>query len=245
VPVACALLAADAASPGGFHPQDVRFFFHLFTNWMGDDHLRPGADLDPTQIRRTLTLLADQGEAEGGGGRPPSWALTPAGVIALVDTLTDPGAPRRLEEVALLVGVASWYAPIIAARAGGRSGERRVRTRLEPRRILQEERRRLAGALADMERRAEVGPRLADAAREALARGEDPAAALARLGLPYQLHPMRPIAEVLAALPPDLRRFELERGLRLRARSLFAPLADHLRAQIEVLDRLAATLEGG
>ncbi len=255
VPLVAALLAADASSdPGsgasgstGFRAQDVRFFFLLFTNWMGDDHLRPGADLDPTQVRRTLQHLATDGLAEPAraGGRIPRWSLTSAGVVRLVEALTDPRAARRFEEVVLLSMVAASYVDTIAARvrSGGRGDERRVRARLDPRAILRAERRRLDDALVDLEARRDAGPVLAAAARAALAEGADPLAVAARMeadGLPYQLHPMRPFRELLAALPTPLRRFELERGVELRARWMFAPLCEELRARIGVLERLEA-----
>jgi hypothetical protein len=253
VPLLAALLAADAASPTGFRPQDVRFFFLLFTNWMGDDHLRPGADLDATQVRRTLQRLASDGLAQAlAAGRAPRWSLASAGVVRLVEALTDPLAPRRFEEIVLTATVAASYVDTIAARVrGGPAGtsgrgssaeERRVRARLDPRAILRAEHRRLAGALADLEARRDAGPVLAAAAREALAAGADPLGAAARLeaaGLPYQLHAMRPLRELLEALPEPLRRFEMEEGLELRARWMFAPLCEELRARMAVLARLA------
>ncbi len=256
VPLTAALLAADAAAPDGFRPADVRFYFLLFTNWMGDDHLRPGADLDATQVRRALRHLAGDGLAreaardDAATARGPRWSLTSPGIVRLVEALTDPRAPRRFEEVVLLATVAASYAGTIAARVrgGGRGDERRVRARLDPRVILRAERRRLADALVDLEARRDAGPALAAAARRALAEGADPieaAAALEARGLRYQLHPVRPLREVLAALPEPLRRFELERGLALRARAVFAPLCEDLRARIGLLERLEGELPVG
>ncbi|MFZ5479719.1 MAG: hypothetical protein ACOZNI_23345 [Myxococcota bacterium] len=240
VPLVAAVLAADAAGEATFRPQDVRFYFLLFTNWMGDDRLRPGADVDPTQVRRTLEHLRDAGLAAGTAGRPPRWSLAPGGVVRLVDALTDPRAARRFEEVLLLATVAGAYSETIAARVHG-GDARRVRQRLDPRAILRAERRRLADALVDMEARRDAGPALAAVARAALAEGLAPVDVAARLavdGPPYQLHPMRPLPEVVASLPPAMARYEVERGLERRARVLFAPLADDLRAKIAILERL-------
>ena len=167
-PLLAALLAADAAAPTGFRAQDTRFFFLLFTNWMGDDHLRPGADLDATQIRRAMVHLTDGALAAAIPGR--RWSLTREGVVHLVDTLTDPRASRRFEEVVLIATVAASYADTIAARVRtpGRAEERRVRARLDPRAILRAERQRLGVALADLEARRSAGPRLAATARAAV-----------------------------------------------------------------------------
>jgi hypothetical protein len=243
VPLVSALLAADTVGDGGFRPADVRFFFLLFTNWMGDDRLRPGADLDPTQVRRALGHLAEQGWARAVSTRPPRWTLAPAGVVQLVDSLTDPRAPRRFEEVVLLAMVARSYADTIAGRvrAGGQGDERRVRSRLDARTILRAERRRLQDALSDLEARRDAGLRMAAAAKAALEAGATPVEVAARLaadGPPYQLHPMRPYEDVLAALPEPLRRFEVLEGPAMRARWMFAPLCEELRARIGILERL-------
>jgi hypothetical protein len=245
LPLAAALLAADAATPDGFRPADVRFFFLLFTNWMGDDRLRPGADLDPTQIRRALALLAGHGWARSVAARPPRWALEPPGVLQLVDTITDPRAPRRFEEVVLLATVARSYVDTIAARVrgGGRGDERRLRARLDPRAILRNERRRLQDALTDLEARRDAGPAMAAAAAAALERGATPLAfarTYAEEGPPYQLHPMRPFPELLATLPAALQRFEVAEAPTLRAQWMFAPLCASLRAQIAILERMEA-----
>ena len=111
VALAAGILAADATM-SGFRAQDVRFYFLLFTNWMGDDHLRPGTDLDATQVRRTLSHLVDQGLATAKNG---GWTLTGDGIVRLVDEVTDPRASRRFEEVVLLATVATSYADGITA----------------------------------------------------------------------------------------------------------------------------------
>lgn len=242
LPFHAALLAADATT-SPFRPQDVRFYFLLFTNWMGDDRLQPGSDLDATQTRRALEALARAGAATTEGGRPPRWQLTPSGVGELVERITDPRRPKRLEEVVLLATVAGAYGALIArrARAGGGADERRARARLDPAAIVRAEVRRLTDALDDMERRREAGPRLAEAGRAALARGLSPtdaATAVARGGLPYQLHPMRPLPELVATLPAALQVYELTEGPAWRAQAMFAPLAEELRARIRILEGL-------
>ncbi len=243
-PLLAAILAADAAGEGAFHPQDVRFYFLLFTNWMGDDHLRPGADLDPTQARRMLGHLAADGLATTAGGRPPTWGLCPGGVVRLVEALTDPRAVRRFEEVLLLASAATLYVDAIAARLSG-GDSRRVRQRLDGASILRAERRRLGDALIDMDARRDAGVELAAEAEAGLAAGltaEGVAQRLTGRRMPYQLHPMRPLPEAIAGLPPSLRDREIGRGASLRSAWLFAPLADDLRARIGILERLERSI---
>lgn len=239
-----ALLAADAAGSGAFRVVDVRFYFLLFTNWMEDDVLRPGVDLDLTQVRRVLARLVAQGHATVGDGRHPPYRLVPTGVLHLVDLLVDPRTARSFEEVILLATAAASYRHAIAARAGGapRAPEARVLARLDPVRILHAERRRLEGALRDLEDRVRHGLEM-----EALARtGPRDVASLTALlqskGGAYQLHPMRGFSELVAGLPEALARFELGPGMGLRARALFGPLAEQLRARIGILERVTETL---
>ncbi len=243
-----ALLAADLSGAEGFRPTDVRFFFLLFTNWMEDDRLRPGLDVDLTQVRRALARLVREGRAVTlGSGRAPRYRLLPAGVVALVEAITDPNAPRTFEEVVFLATAAASYRDAIAERVRGepRSPDRIVRARLDPVRILRAERRRLAGAVADLEERVASGLRM-----EAVARAEEglaPEALAQRLREVvggYQLHPMRSLEELVAPLPPAMARFELGPGMGLRARALFSPLMEQLRARVAILERLEDTLRG-
>jgi hypothetical protein len=157
-----------------------------------------------------------------------------------VETITDARIQRRFEEVILLAAVAASYVDAVAARLGGAEA-RRVRARLNRQAILRGERQRLEAALADLDARHAAGPAIGAAGRSAIERGADLAAAAAaveRSGAPYQLHPMRPFREVIGALPPALARYELTRGPDERARWIFGPLAEELRARIGILERL-------
>jgi len=243
-----ALLAADIAGAEGFRPTDVRFFFLLFTNWMEDDHLRPGLDIDLTQIRRALARLVAEGHATATSGRAPRYTLAPAGILALVEALTEPRAPRTFEEVVFLATAAASYRDAIAARVRGapRAPDRIVLLRLDPVRILRAERGRLQGAVADLEERVASGLRMEEVARAAA--GEAPGALAERIRAEvggYQLHPMRSLGELVAVLPPEMARFELGPGMGLRARALFQPLLEQLRARVAILERLERTLAGG
>lgn len=245
--VTSAVLAADAAGTDGFRASDVRFYFLLFTNWMEDDLLRPGLDIDLTQVRRVLLRLLADGRATTSLGRRPRFRLTPEGVLALVDTLADPRAVRTFEETVFLMCAAACYRDAIAARArgGARGGDRIVLSRLDPQRILVRERRRLAGALVDLEERIEAGLDMERIARATTLSPPALAELLERKKGAYQLHPMRSFSELVATLPEELARFELGPGMGVRARTLFTPLAEQLRARIAILDRLETQLRGG
>lgn len=241
-----AMLAADAAGPTGFRVVDVRFFFLLFTNWMEDDLLRPGVDLDLTQVRRVLGRLVVEGHATVGAGRHPRYQLVPTGILHLVDVLVDPRAQRTFEETVFLATAAASYRHAIAARVHGaaRAPEARVLSRLDPVRILQAERRRLEGALHDLDERVRHGLEMEALARTGPRDIPGLTALIQAQGGAYQLHPMRSFSELVATLPEPLARFELGPGMGLRARALYGPLAEQLRARIGILDRLVVELRG-
>lgn len=241
-----AILAADLAGPEGFRPTDVRFFFLLFTNWMEDDHLRPGLDLDLTQVRRGVVRLVGDGLADVlGQGRAPRYRLRPAGILALVEALTDTRAARTFEEVVLLANVAATYRDALAERVRGepRAPDRTVRARLDPVRILRAERHRLQGAVADLEERVASGLRMEEVARANPGLSNTALATRLRAEVGgYQLHPMRSLEELVAVLPDAMARFELGRGMGLRSRAMFTPLLEQLRARVAILERLEGTL---
>lgn len=252
--IQAALLAAHGAGArtGGFRASDVRFFFLLFTNWVEHDVTRPSQDIDLTQLRRTLERLCRGGWAEpmarGRGREQPRgqrYTLTEEGVVSLAEALA--GLERApLEEALFVACFAACYLDAILARVRGRTlvlsttARRRVARVLEPARILREARRSTQAVLADLEERVRSGAVLEEAARGALEEGateEQVVRRLESLGS-YQLHRVRPLAELLLGLPDDLRRFELEKGIGVRTRLLFAPLAERARAELALLERL-------
>jgi hypothetical protein len=249
-----ALLAAHGAGArvGGFRASDVRFFFLLFTNWVEHDVTRPSQDIDLTQVRRALERLCRSGGAERvdeslrrKAPRGRRYVLTEAGLVSLAEALA--GLDRAPFDEALFVAcfAASYRKPILA-RVQGRgpalsaTARRRVAQVLDPVRILRAARRGTAAVLADLEERVRSSLALEEAARGALGQGaseEQVVRSWESLGS-YQLHRVRPLAEVLLALPEDLRRFELAEGMGVRARLLFAPLAERARAELVLLERL-------
>lgn len=228
--VVAAMLAAEVAGQG-FRATDVRFWYHLVSNWIEADRLIAEREIELTQVRRVLERLLAEGWAEREGR---SWRLTHGGVVGLAEALTDPGAPRRFEETLLVAFLIRAYRDALLARVRGTAAERRLAARFEMRRFVTAERRRLDAVALDLEARVRDGERLEAVARAAA----DPVSAIERAGMPYQLHPMRAFRDVLAPLPPALCAFETGPAYGLRARALFAPLAAQVRAQSAALSSL-------
>lgn len=252
--VLAAILAAHGATTqrDGFRASDVRFFFLLFANWMERDVLRPGQDLELTQIRRALARLADAGwlsvrqathdnpRARRGGDH----RLSEEGLVGLVSSLVAPSA-RPFEEVVFVASFALAYRDAVVGKVRGPSpislaARRRVGDLLSPKRIVTSARRRLLEAADDLDARVTAGLAMERHAALAAKHGVPDADIARELGrsFPYQLHGMRPFEELIRSLPAELRAFELSKGPGLRARVLFRPLAAQMRAEIEILDRL-------
>lgn len=245
--VVAALLAAHATSEDGtFRPSEVRFFFLLFTNWGEHDVLHPRQDLALTQVRRVLEDMRDDGRAclEG---PPRRWRcrFTDEGVDALVVALVEPSAalpPRPLETSLFVLTFASLYRPVLVRRLRLDTRptplQRRLGRLLDPRRIRRRAQRRARDLLADLDARIADGEAMQAALDAAPAEDDDARRhAITAFGS-YQLERVRPVEEVLASLPEDVRRVELDRGPGVRARLLFAPLAAVVRRELEVLDAL-------
>jgi hypothetical protein len=185
--------------------------------------------------------------------RPPPGerhVLTQKGLVGLVESIIEPRGRRALEEALFVACFASTYRSAILSRVrpddGGLSGaaRRRVSELLDPKRILASARRTHQELLADLEARVAAGAKLVQEVQRA--RGEGIADAdivhrLERLGS-YQLHRVRPLSELMASLPDDLLRVELDRGIAARTMLLFEPLAERTRAERAILDRLEAAL---
>ncbi|MFP2905625.1 hypothetical protein ACLESD_11320 [Pyxidicoccus sp. 3LFB2] len=256
--VQAALLAAHGAGAraGGFRASDVRFFFLLFTNWAEHDVTRPSQDIDLTQVRRTLTRLrrsgwveAVPGAARDAGPRGSRHVLTGEGLAGLSEGLAS-GERPPLEEALFTVVFAASYRGAVLSRVEGRTRSvpaavrRRVERALDPLRLLAAARKTATSVLADLEERVQSGLLMHEQAREGLARGLAPEDLVRQVEArgSYQLHRVKPLGELLLALPEDLRDFELQQGMALRAHLLFEPLAERARAEVALLERLERKL---
>jgi hypothetical protein len=251
------LVAAILASHGalakddGFRPADVRFFFLLFTNWVEEDLLNPGHDLDLTQVRRALDQLVAGGSARRiaprGGKRRATYALASRGVVALATELFAPGKARPFAEELFVACFAACYGPLLTAPGKRRHAlspaqHERIAALCDGPRIARAAMRATESRLRDLDERVRSSVALAaDAARSrAEGAGESEVARRIEAGGAYQLHHVRPFAELTASLPDDVRAFELGPAMEARARLLFEPLAAAARAELAIWSDLVA-----
>lgn len=250
--IEAAIVAAHGAHAhlGGFRASDVRFFFLLFTNWIEHDVLRPEQDLELTQVRRVLSRLLDKGwlvttsPSRGAGRRH---ALSDEGLVGLAESVAEGRGRRPFEEALFVVCFLASYRELLLARARDATtpaARKRLATLLDARRALRSVRRTWHDLVDDLETRIAGSRRLEEEARKALSLRAGKAETAKRLSQAgsYQLERIRPITELLGALPDDLLSFELEAGIARRTALLFEPLAERARAERAILDRLEAVL---
>ena len=249
-----AVLAAHAGGTRSFRASDVRFFFLLFTNWVEHDIVRPGQDVDLTQVRRAIERLARAGWArrvsrergDGSGGR--RYALTESGLVGVAEEIVGTTGRPFDEMLFVLCFVASYRDALLARVPAGVARlasptRRRLATLLDPRAVLAVAKESTRAVLVDLTHRIESSRSLEREAEAARGRGADDVAIVRHLETlgSYQLHRVRTLREVLMALPEDIRRFELTRGMSLRASVLFEPLAERARAELAILEALGGS----
>jgi hypothetical protein len=241
--VAAAVIAAHGAAPAGrgFRLSDVRFFFFLFSNWLERDLLRATEALELTQVRRLLARMTARRWARAGTDR--RHVLTAGGLVGLVEEITADLEMRSLAEALFIVCFAQCYGAAIVARAPA-PRRRALADRLSPDRLLRDAERRIERITADLDERvrtSEAMQREARALRSAGLAEQDVAAALDRRDA-YQLQHVRAFGEIMRALPADLLRFEMDAGLEIRSKILFAPLAALARAERSIVVAIRESL---
>ena len=124
---------------------------------------------------------------------------------------------------------------------------RRLTELCDPRRIVLRAARATDARIRDLEERIRSSLALALEAARARASGarESEIAKRMEASGAYQLHHVRPFADLAASLPDDIREFELGAAMELRARLLFEPLEKAARGERAIWAALMAKLEHG
>jgi hypothetical protein len=242
--VVAAVIAAHGAGAvaTGFRMSDVRFFFFLFSNWLEHDLLHATEALELTQVRRVLSRLVARKWARPRPAR--SFVLTPAGLAGLVAALTADIEMRSLEDALFVVCFAQCYVAAIVARAPV-SRRRAIAEQLSTERLLRAAEQRVERVIADLDERVRTSEAMQREARALRGSGVPEASIAGALDCrnAYQLQHVRAFGEVMRGLPPDLLRFEMDKGIGLRGEILFAPMAALARAQRGVLGALRKRLQ--
>lgn len=250
--VAAACVAAHAnVRVDGFRQRDIRFLLDLFTNWLGHCLEMEGATIANTQISRYVQQLVVDGYARViEPGSYPRYRLSRIGIIELLTRIVPGSGYLQPEQCVFVYYFIKNYRQrlIDAIEQEGRQFPPALRMEimalLDVRSVLTSQLRAAELEFIKLEQRLRDSENSARLAQRLFIQGNSTAEVAQEIekAHPYELNSMKPLAELMSEIPPDLARWELETGAQRRATDLWSPirsmLATHLVWLRGVLDTL-------
>jgi hypothetical protein len=245
--VAAAVIAAQATlGVAGFRQRDVRFFIEVFSNWLESTTHEWVFNVHNTQVQRSLDLHVSAGWARRSTRKPPRYRLTPEGLLELLQRLVHRRNLTRLDEFFLVYHILDAYNGRLKALVGqsGLLPSRRIALDvdelLDLHKLVARERALVGRAVEQLSVRADESRQTSELTRTLLRQGRDLPKAIAAVQerFPYALNSRKPLSELLGELPEPWRRAELEDAPWRRARGLWEPTAELLRAYDLILSKL-------
>jgi hypothetical protein len=245
--VGSGVLAAHAShSEKGFRQRDARFFVELFVNWAED--LGPsGRTIQNTQLSRYIEGLVREGYARRLSARgAPLYRLTRIGLLEILTRIASPSPSVTPSHFLFLVCFIRSYKYRIEALIAAEGHQFPVALKLELAALLdvdeliRSERKRVKHAIMRIERRIDDALGTSELARHRLASRvpfED-VVREAEAKYPYELNSMKPLSELISSLVPDQRRWELEEGNTIRAKTIWKPQQAMLEEYLRQLQSL-------
>jgi hypothetical protein len=250
IAAACVAAHANASEPG-FRQRDVRFLSELFANWISHSVDAEATTLANTQVQRYIEQLVVDGYARVSmRGARPSYRLTRIGLIELLGRLVPGARYVQPEQFAFVYYFIKNYRQrlIAVVETEGKQFPQAVRLEIEAlldyTTLVRAQLRAAELELQKLEQRLQDSEQSGALAARLLKRGEPlsvVAAEIERLH-PYELNSLKPLSELMAEIPPDLARWELETGAQRRAADLWVPVKAVLVAHVNSLRKM---LQGG
>jgi hypothetical protein len=249
--VAAAVVAAHAnSSSEGFRQRDVKFLFDLFTNWVEGVLHGESSAMQNTQVARFMSSLVREGYARQiGRRRPPAYRLSRVGLIELISRMVDREHLSNREHFLFLYYFISNYRPRIEEliRNEGRqfpySMRLELQTLLDSSRMLDREIASCERELKKLNRRIEDAIKTSELATDLVGKRTplEEIVAKAEKLYPYELNSQKPLTELIAGIPKEMRLWELQTGNRKRAEEIWAGSRAILERYLEVLRGLRKT----
>jgi hypothetical protein len=248
------LLASHAvAKTDTFRLREVRFFLHLFSDWVEDFFSPHEAPLQYVQIQRFMGVLVREGYArELSKGKRPHFRLTRSGLVHLVSEMGSQqfhGHPstflfseyilyhykERLMEIVQVEG--RQYPPAL---------KRELLLLLDTSVMIKRELERVALHLNSLKDRIIYSRDSILMSRRALSLHTSIDEVIEGVGRthPYTFHSLKPLAELLSALPEDQRKWEITDGLESRIKRMWEPSIALLTTYQGELEKLLAARQG-
>lgn len=245
--IASAGIAAHASfADNGFRLRDLRFFTELFLNWTEDgDTSQPS--LQNTQLARYIAQLVAQGFAKRSSRNGvTTFRLTRLGLLELLSRITSSSSiPRPSIALFRVCFIKSYKARLeaLVAREGAQfplSVRLELSALLDVDTLIDQEIKRVERALQRIERRIEDALEASALTKNRLATHMPFSDVVQEVEsrFPYELNTTKPLRELIASIAPDQRRWELEEGNALRARTLWEPHRALLRELLNQLKKV-------
>lgn len=244
--LAAALLAAHASyQEQGLRQRDLKFFFELFGAWSREFFHGERIQPNNMQIARVLRRFVAEGLARlSKRTRVPRYKLTRAGVLEATRMLVSEPSPTRIEDALfslyflrnygskiedLIRSSAEQFPPSIASE---------VRALLD----LQELKRILSSKLSRQIQQLEQDTKNCHLSTTLGSRVYNESQSLDEVALalqssyPYHLNAQKPLRELYPELPPEIAKWELLEGPKVRAKEMWDPLLQILRKYRKMIE---------
>ncbi len=242
--VAAAIAAQATSGSEGFRQKDVKFLVELFLNWIEHAYEFKKLTIQNTQISRYLMHLTKEGFARRlSRGRLPSYRLTRAGLIELINRMVSKPyfeSPERFlfinyflrsyrERIMELVKAeGSMFPPLMEFELKELLDEKKLKSRQI--KFCEDEIKRLDIRINEALKTGELAVKLR---KQGFA--ESDVIATVQKRYPYELNSQKPLSDLFAELPAEIRTWELEYGSINRATLMFLPIKGLIIQYLKVL----------
>lgn len=248
--VAAAVVATHASFVDeGFRQRDLRFMIELFSNWIESSPESRAQQVQNTQIQRHLQQLTGDGFLRRTNrSANPRYRLTRIGLLELSSQVIEPKGEVDMPRFLFVHMFIKSYAPKIQqlVEKEGVAFPSSLRIELtvlfDLSALIQKEMRFVDGEIRKLDDRISDAVSTSDLVRKQMRLGLPFSAVLQEVEakFPYDLNSQKPLSELIAQVPAEMRQWELEEGNRLRASQLWSPYRKMLQGYRQELERLAS-----
>ncbi len=246
--VSTGIIAAHANSNStAFRQRDVKFLIELFANWVESSLADSTLNISNTHVLRYLEALVEQGYAKRQfKGKRPIYRLTRMGLLELLNRMTLLAPSLSGEHFFFLTYFLYNYRPILLRLIENEGPQFPLALRLEVTALLdfesliQAHLQRCELEMKKLEGKIAESPKTSRLARSLYAQNMPPpkiAAEMNRLH-PFSLNSRKPLRELIAEIPPDIAKWELEEGNLKRSEFIWQPTHALLKLRVELLKKL-------
>ncbi len=246
--VAAATVGAHAhAKAEGFRQRDVKFLVELCSNWIEHSIQFQTLVFQNTQVARFLGELVRDGFARKlGRSERPCYKLTRSGLIELLSRIVNEPYYEQPERFFFVYYFIENYRPRILELIKAEGKQFPYAVEVELKALLDSQHLKERQRVAAEKELQKLEVRIGDALKTSKltidgyrnGRSTEQIVAEVEKLYPYELNSQKPLTELFADMPPEVRRWELEIGTVKRAHQIWIPSRTLLMQYIKILREL-------